>query len=162
KPSAPEPISDLFPPKSAKYITPDSEQEGRALLEKLNRKHLEQWQGDTRLDALVASYELAAKMQLSAPEVLDITGESEATRKCYGLEDKSTQDSGRSCLIERRMSERGVRFVQVWSGMGGATGNWDNHANIQKERPPMAAATDKPAAALVKDLNARGLFDDTL
>src|SRR5437660_2871249 len=162
KPSAPPPAADRCPPKSAKLITPDSEQGGRALLEKRKRKHLEQWHGDSRLDARVASYELAAKMQLSAPEVLDITGESEATRKLYGLDEKPTQDFGRSCLIARRMIERGVRFVQVWSGMSGATGNWDNHADIQKELPPMAAATDKAAAALVKDLKARGLFEDTL
>jgi hypothetical protein len=101
-------------------------------------------------------------MQLSAPDVLDLRGESEATRKLYGLDDKPTQDFGRSCLIARRMIERGVRFVQVWSGMGGPTGNWDNHANIEKELPPMAAATDKPVAALVKDLKARGLLEDTL
>jgi Protein of unknown function (DUF1501) len=162
KPSAPEPISDLFPPKGAKYITAASEQDGRVLLEKMNRKYLEDWQGDSRLDARVSSYELAAKMQLSAPDVLDLRGESEATRKLYGLDDKPTQDFGRSCLIARRMIERGVRFVQVWSGMGGPTGNWDNHANIEKELPPMAAATDKPVAALVKDLKARGLLEDTL
>ena len=162
KPSAPEPISDLFPPKSAKYITAASEQDGRVLLEKMNRKYLEDWRGDSRLDARVSSYELAAKMQLSAPDVLDLRGESEATRKLYGLDDKPTQEFGRSCLIARRMIERGVRFVQVWSGMGGPTGNWDNHANIEKELPPMAAATDKPVAALVKDMKARGLLDDTL
>src|SRR2546430_1550283 len=78
KPSAPEPISDLFPPKSAKYITPDSDQEGRALLEKLNRKHLEQWQGGSRLQPLVASYDIAAKMQLLTPAVIEITGQSAA------------------------------------------------------------------------------------
>src|SRR5258706_2522868 len=120
KPSAPEPISDLFPPKTAKYITPSSEEECRMVLEQLNRKHLEDWQGDSRLDARVASYELAAKMQLSAPEVLDIGGESEETRKLYGLDQKATQEFGRSCLIPRRMIERGVRFVQAWSGRGGA------------------------------------------
>jgi hypothetical protein len=162
KPSAPEPISDLFPPKSAKYITPSSERDGRLLLDKLNRQHLAQWQGDSRLDARVASYELAAKMQLSAPEVLDLSGETEMTRKLYGLDEKPTQEFGRSCLIARRLVERGVRFVQVWSGMGGPTGNWDNHGDIPKELPPMAAATDKPAAALVKDLKARGLLEDTL
>lgn len=162
KPSAPEPVSDLFPPKSAKFITPGSERDGRLLLEKMNRAHLEQWQGDSRLDARVSSYELAAKMQLSAPEVLDITDESDAIRKLYGLDDKPTQEFGKSCLIARRMIERGVRFVQVWSGMAGPTGNWDNHANIPKELPPMAAATDKPASALVKDLKARGLLEDTL
>ena len=95
KPSAPEPISDLFPPKSAKYITPTSERDGRLLLDKLNRQHLAQWQGDSRLDARVASYELAAKMQLSAPEVLDLSGETEMTRKLYGLDEKPTQEFGR-------------------------------------------------------------------
>src|SRR6185369_5696476 len=132
------------------------------LLEQLNRDHLAEHPGDSRLEARIASYELAAKLQLSAPEVLDLSAETAATRKLYGLEEKATQDFGRSCLLARRMLERGVRFVQVWSGMGGPTGNWDNHANIEKELPPMAAATDKPAAALVQDLKARGLLEDTL
>jgi hypothetical protein len=73
-----------------------------------------------------------------------------------------TEDFGRRCLLARRLVERGVRFVQVWSGAGGPTGNWDNHANIQKELPPMCAATDRPVAALLRDLKARGLLDDTL
>jgi len=162
KPSAPNPISDLFPPASASYITKDSERDGLALLGKLNRRHLEQWPGDSRLDARIASYELAAKLQLSAPEVLDLSGETEATKKLYGLDEKPSEDFGRSCLLARRMIERGVRFVQVWSGQGGPTGNWDNHANIQKELPPMTAATDKPIAGLLKDLKSRGLLEDTL
>src|SRR5262245_20491491 len=98
KPSAPNPISDLFPPDSAQYITRDSERAGLALLEKLNRRHLQQWPGDSRLDARLASYELAAKLQLSAPEVLDLSAESEATKKLYGLDEKTTEDFGRSCL----------------------------------------------------------------
>jgi len=80
----------------------------------------------------------------------------------YGLDDDVTQDFGRRCLVARRMVERGVRFVQVWSGAGGPTKNWDNHANIQDELPPMCASTDKPIAGLLVDLKQRGLLDDTL
>ncbi len=127
--SSPTPIADLFPPPSAKYITKESERDGLALLNKLNREHLAQWPGDSRLDGRIASYELAAKMQLSAPAVLDISSESDATRNLYGLDEKVTEDFGRRCLIARRMLERGVRFVQIWSGAGGPTGNWDNHAD---------------------------------
>jgi hypothetical protein len=120
KATAPTPIEDLFPPPSAKFISKESEADGLALLNKLNREHAEKWQGDSRLDARIRSYELAAKMQLSAPEVLDISGETEATRQLYGLDDKTCEEFGRNCLIARRMAERGVRFVQVWSGAGGA------------------------------------------
>jgi hypothetical protein len=162
KASAPTPIEDLFPPASAKFITKESEADGLRLLNNLNREHLTHWQGDSRLEARIASYELAAKMQLSAPEVLDLSGESEATRKLYGLDEKATEEFGRRCLTARRMLERGVRFVQVWSGAGGPTNNWDNHADIHKELPAMTNSTDKPVAALVKDLKARGLFEDTL
>ncbi|MDB6124530.1 MAG: hypothetical protein JWQ71_3523 [Pedosphaera sp.] len=162
KASSPNPIADLFPPDAAKYITKQSEQEGLALLNKLNREHQSHWQGDSRLDARIASYELAAKMQLSAPDVLDLTGETEATKRLYGLDEKVTEDFGRNCLTARRLLERDVRFVQVWSGMAGATGNWDNHADIGKELPFIANSMDKPAAALVKDLKARGMLEDTL
>ena len=162
KPNAPTPIADLFPPSDAKFITKESEADGLALFKKLNREHLAKWPGDSRLDARLASYELAAKMQVSAPEVLDLSGETEATKKLYGLDEKPSEDFGRSCLTARRMLERGVRFVQVWSGAGGATGNWDNHGNVEKELPLMATRTDKPVAGLVKDLKARGMFEDTL
>jgi hypothetical protein len=101
-------------------------------------------------------------MQLSAPEAFGLEGETEATRNLYGLDDKTTEEFGRRCLLARRLTERGVRFVQVWSGAGGANGNWDNHGSIAKELPPMCAATDKPIAGLLKDLKARGLLDDTL
>ncbi|MST94024.1 MAG: DUF1501 domain-containing protein [Pedosphaera sp.] len=160
--TAPTPIADLFPPATAKFITKESEQEGLALLNKLNREHLAQHPGDSRLDGRIASYELAAKMQLSAPEVFSLTGESDATRKLYGIEEKATEDFGRRCLIARRMLERGVRFVQIWSGAGGPTNNWDNHGDIPKELPPIANATDKPIAALLKDLKALGMLEDTL
>src|SRR5207244_1485433 len=158
----PNPIYDLFPPRTAEFITPESERETQALLKRLNQDYLAARPGDSRLDARIASYELAAKLQLSAPEVLDLSGESEATKKLYGLDEKATEDFGQRCLIARRMLERGVRFVQIWSGAGGPTGNWDNHADIPKELPAMANATDKPTAALLKDLKSRGMFEDTL
>ncbi len=158
----PTPVADLQAPASARYITPDASRDGLALLEKLNRRHLAATEGDTRLEARIQAYELAARMQLSAPEALAIEGESEATRRLYGLDEKVTEDFGRRCLLARRLVERGVRFVQVWSGAGGPTGNWDNHTNIVKELPPMCAATDRPIAGLLRDLRARGLLEDTL
>jgi hypothetical protein len=162
KPNAPLPIADLFPPSTVKSITPNSEADGLALLQRLNRDHLVDNPGDTRLEARIASYELAAKMQLSAPEVLDLTKETKETHHLYGTDDPVTADFARNCLTARRLLERGVRFVQVWSGMAGASNNWDNHTNISKELPFIARSMDQPAAALVRDLNARGLLADTL
>src|SRR5262249_52722484 len=146
----------------SRYLTPEASSDGLALLKTLNRRNLEASDGDLRLESRIQAYELAARMQLSAPGVFDLTGETEATRKLYGLDETVTQDFGRPCLIARRLIERGVRFVQVWSGAGGPTNNWDNHASIQKELPPMCAATDKPIAGLLQDLKARGMLKDTL
>ena len=162
RPTAPVPINDLKPPETAKFITPGSEAATLALLKQLNVEHQAENPGDSRLDARIKSYELAAKMQLSAPEVLDLTGETEATHKMYGLDNAPTADFGRNCLTARRMLERGVRFVQVWSGPGGASGNWDNHGDIPQQLPFIANTVDQPIAALVRDLKARGLFEDTL
>ena len=162
KPSAPNPIHNLFPPESAEFITPESEQEGLSLLNTLNREHLQAYPGDSRLDARVLSYELAARMQLGAPPVLDESSESEATKRLYGLDDKKTEAFGRNCLAARRLSEAGVRFVQVWSGTNGAVGNWDNHQDIETQLSSIAGRTDKPIAGLFRDLKARGLLDDTL
>jgi hypothetical protein len=160
----PNPIFDLFPPGSAKFITPQSDREALALLDQINREHAAQRPGDSRLDARIASYELAARLQLSAPEVLDISKESEATRKLYGLEEKVTEDFGTRCLIARRLLERGVRFVQVWSGAdnGFPRRNWDSHEDLARDHLDMGTRMDKPAAALIKDLKARGLLDDTI
>jgi hypothetical protein len=156
------PIPDLRAPATAKYINEFADRDGLKLLEKINRAHLASNEGDSRLEARIKSYELAAKMQLSAPVAFDIGSESESTRKLYGLDDKVSEEFGRRCLTARRLVERGVRFVQVWSGAAGPTNNWDNHASIAKELPPMCAATDKPIAGLLRDLKARGLFEDTL
>jgi uncharacterized protein DUF1501 len=162
RPNLPNPIADLFPPKSVPFITAESERDGQALLAEANRAYEREWQGDSRLDARIASYALAARMQLTAPAALDLSQETAATRKLYGLDQKPTAGFGRNCLIARRLLERGVRFVQVWSGAAGATDNWDNHGDIKTQLPPMALATDQPCAALVKDLKSRGLFEDTL
>ena len=159
---AAELIADLKAPAFAKFITPEADREGLALLQKLNREHLAASGEDSRLEARIKSYELAAKMQLSAPEAFDVGSETEATQKAYGLDEKPTEDFGRRCLLARRLVERGVRFVQVWSGAGGASNNWDNHTSIVKELPPMCASVDKPIAALLGDLKQRGLLDDTL
>jgi hypothetical protein len=159
---APVPIADLAPPASAGFITPEASRDGLALLQRFNHAHLDAGGTDTRLEARIQAYELAARMQLSAPEVFDLSGESEATRRLYGLDNKVTEEFGKRCLLARRLIERGVRFVQVWSGAGGPTNNWDNHTSIPKELPPICAATDQPVAALLKDLKARGLLDETL
>jgi hypothetical protein len=159
---AARPIPELFPPSSASFLTPQSEREGRAVLERLNRRHAVSHEGDSRLESRIAAYELAARMQRSAPEALDLAGETPATRALYGLGDPATADFGGRCLLARRLLERGVRFVQVWSGAGGAGNNWDNHANIPNELPPIARSVDRPAAALLRDLKSRGLMEDTL
>jgi hypothetical protein len=160
--NAPVPIASLFPPRSARYITPQSEREGQALLHQMNQEHLAHTPGDSRLEARIASYELAARMQLSAPEALDLSRETDAVRRLYGVGTLANDSFARSCLTARRLLERGVRFVQVWSGAGGPTGNWDNHSSIVRELPPMAAAVDQPAAALLQDLKGRGMLEDTL
>ncbi len=162
RPTAPVPIADLKPPTEAKQITPESEADAQKLLGQLNREHLEQNPGDSRLEARIASYELAAKMQLSAPEALDLSREPRAIHRLYGTDEPATADFARNCLTARRLLERGVRFVQVWSGMGGPSKNWDNHNDIPKELPFIAGSVDRPIAALVKDLKQRGLFEDTL
>jgi hypothetical protein len=156
---APTPIPDLFPPPS---VSPDDQRAGLELLARINRRHAASHPGDTRLESRIASYELAAKMQLSAPEALDLRGESEATRRLYGLDEQTTEDFGRRCLVARRLIERDVRFVQVWSGANGASKNWDNHTDIPKELATIARSVDRPIAGLLADLKARGLLDDTL
>lgn len=164
KPSAKNPIADLFPPDDVRFVRADSERQGREVLAELNREHLATHEGDSRLEARIASYELAAKLQLSAPEVLDISQETAETRKFYGLDEPISEDFGRNCLVARRMLERGVRFVQVWSGAdnGFPRRNWDSHEDIAKDHGNMARSMDKPAAALLKDLKQRGLLDDTI
>jgi hypothetical protein len=163
RPGAKSPIFDLFPAPEA-GISQAAQDEGLAILNRLNKAHEESRGGDSRLEARIASYELAARLQLSAPEVLDLSKESPATRSLYGLDQPITEDFGRNCLIARRLVERGVRFVQVWSGAdnGFPRRNWDSHEDIARDHATMAASMDQPAAALITDLKSRGLLDDTI
>jgi hypothetical protein len=158
----PQPVPDLFASDKFEFAKREGDASSLALLEKMNRSHAERHPGDSRLEARIASYELAAKMQLVAPDAFNLSREPQHIRAAYGLEKKVTEDFGRRCLLAARLVERGVRFVQVWSGPQGAVNNWDNHASIISELPPMAASVDEPIAALLRDLKARGLAEDTL
>jgi hypothetical protein len=162
KASAPQPITHLSAPASATHVTQQSRTDGLALLRDLNAAHAAERPDDSRLQARIKSYELAAQLQLAAPALLDLSAETKTTTQDYGLHQKETADFGRNCLLARRMVERGVRFVQVWSGHGGGSANWDNHTNIPKELGFIARSMDQPAAALLRDLKQRGLLDDTL
>lgn len=156
------PVPNLFPRDKFQFTNEKADRDGFDLLNRINRSHALNRPDDSRLEARIRSYELAARMQLSAPEAFDLSRESTFMRRAYGLENQVTEDFGRRCLLARRLIERGTRFVQVWSGPQGATGNWDNHGSIPKELPPMAASVDQPIATLLADLKSRGLLEDTL
>lgn len=173
-PQRANPIADLT--ASADFVTPGSDADARRLLKTLNQRHAGDRPGDSRLEARIRTYELAASMQLSAPEVFDLSQESTATLKMYGLDragstwpakinaPEETEYFGRKCLIARRLVERGVRFVQIWSGNdnGFPRRNWDSHENILRDHGPLATGLGVGAAALLKDLKQRGLLEDTL
>jgi len=127
-----------------------------------NQQHLDARNGDSELSARLSSYELAFRMQMAAPEATEISGESDATRKLYGLDDPVSADFGGRCLLARRLVERGVRFVQVWSGNGMNATDWDGHIDCDKNHAAKAAQTDKAVAGLLTDLKSRGLLDSTL
>jgi hypothetical protein len=156
------PIADLTPSGKVPFVTPEADKEGLDLLRKINQRHAGERPGDDVLDARIASYELAARLQQHAPEALDLTREPAALHKRYGTDDPGMGDFARRCLLARRLLERGVRFVQVWSGAGGPSNNWDNHSNIISELPAIARQVDQPTAALLADLKDRGLLADTL
>lgn len=155
------PIDDLFP---SKLIRPATEKAGRELLDVLNKKHREAHGGDDILAARIRSYELAAKMQLAVPEVTNLDRETKATQQMYGLEGKETASFGRGCLLARRLLEKGVRFVQLFSGgaFGSPRINWDGHESMVKNHGREAGRIDQPVAALLRDLRQRGMLDDTL
>ena len=128
-------------------------------VQSLNRSHLEQRDHADPLAARMQSYELAFRMQASAPDLVDLDGESRATRKLYGIDEPTTREFGTRCLLARRMIEKGVRFVQLYSG---DTNGWDAHKDVLDNHGKYCAATDKPVAGLLRDLKSRGLLDDTL
>ena len=148
-------IANLDPPERLRGLP---QQQNLALLAALNRRHLDSHPAEADLEARIACYELAAKMQSAAKEALDISGETEATQKLYGLDEPLTREYGTRCLIARRLVERGVRFVQLFlSGQP-----WDTHQAIKTSLPPVCRQIDQPSAALVTDLKARGLLDTTV
>ena len=131
-------------------------------LRTMNEGHLSTRYDNTNLAARIASYELAYKMQASAPEAVDLDSESEHVKSLYGIDGSRTEDFGRKCLLARRMVERGVRFIQVYSGGNHNDANWDAHGDLVKNHTYHAGNTDKPIAGLLKDLKQRGLLDETL
>jgi hypothetical protein len=153
------PILDLGNPKG---ITSDVQKETLGLITELDRKHLAPRAGDDILEARLASYELAYRMQAAAPEAVDISSETALTRKLYGLDDPATEDFGRKCLLARRLVERGVRFIQLYSGTH-LGDDWDGaHNDLTGSHHKMAKKSDLPVAALLTDLKSRGLLDSTL
>lgn len=140
----------------------DKQREQFDLIGKLNRLAAERTPDDPAIRAKIQSYELAFRMQTAVPDVMRLNAETESVREMYGLHEKETAEFGQLCLAARRLSERGVRFVQVFHGSNGGAGAWDSHADILKNHPPLCRQVDKPIAALVKDLKQRGLLDETL
>ena len=154
-----DPIDNLLPPKDQ----PASAQRGQLdLLAQLNQAHLETHSQDADLAARIESYELAYRMQSAAPDALDLSRESEATKKLYGLDQKHCTHFAAQCLTARRLVERGVRFVQIYSGGMENQRSWDGHSDIKGNHSQFALETDQPVAGLLTDLSLRGLLDDTL
>jgi len=153
------PILDL---KNARGM---KREEQRAMLDALNKyngRHLSARTDNSNLSARIASYELAYKMQMSAPEAVDFGSEPEHIKQIYGLGEKRTEDFGRKCLLARRLVERGVRYIQIYSGGNHNDANWDAHGDLEKNHNYHAGNTDKPIAGLLKDLEQRGLLDETI
>ncbi|HEY2759357.1 MAG TPA: DUF1501 domain-containing protein, partial [Pirellulales bacterium] len=154
-----DPIVDMKPPADVSI----AEQRARLdLLAKMNEEHLRAHPGEEELIARIASYELAFRMQMSAPEVIDLADETSDTQKLYGLDNKQTEYFGRQCLLARRLVERGVRFVQLYSGGGTQQACWDAHFDLQENHDAHCAETDRPIYGLLTDLKQRGLLDSTL
>ena len=154
--NGPTPIADLRTPSSVG----DARQRAKLdLLGTMNRRHADARAGDTELEARIRSYELAFRMQAHAPEAVDLSSESAATRELYGMDDEVAGPFARNCLLARRLVERGVRFVQLYHGAGS---RWDAHAGLEKNHSNLCAEMDKPVAGLIRDLKSRGLLDETL
>jgi len=156
--SGPSPIVNLKP--ASGEFTPGQQRKTLDLLRAMNEDGLDP--ADTELFARIASYELAFRMQSAAPEAVDLASEPGSTRELYGLNDPRTAEFGTRCLLARRLVERGVRFVQVYSGGGPVAWQWDAHDDIDANHEKMCGLTDRPVAALLTDLKRTGLLDETL
>lgn len=162
--SAKEPVRHLSPPAG---VTKAGDDAARLLLQRMNARHLAKNPGDGKLAARIASYELAARMQLSVPEISDLSTEPAHILKLYGADDATNPNKAgfaRNCILARRLIERGVRFVQVFNGAYASGGelNWDGHSKLKEQYDRHAAILDQPAAALIRDLRQRGLLEETL
>jgi hypothetical protein len=153
----PKPIVNLNPPAG---MTPGRQRRTLDFLQSMNE--MDTLDTDTELAARISSYELAFRMQSHAPEAVDLSKESAATRKLYGLDEKRTAEFGTRCLLARRLVERGVRFVQIYSGGGPVSMQWDAHSNLVGNHEKMCGITDLPVAGLLRDLKQRGLLETTL
>ena len=154
--NGPEPIANLKP-RASKL----KQAEGLKLsfLQSLNQRHLQGRESNTELEARIRSYELAANMQMHAPESVDLEKEPASTKALYGLDQKDTKVFGQQCLLARRLVERGVRFVQLYHGAGS---KWDSHTKMEQNHGRLTNNVDKPIAGLIQDLKQRGLLDETL
>ena len=151
-----EPIQNLFRPDG---VTAAREKSKLDLLGSLNTEIGRKYPANTELDARIRGYELAFRMQSGAPDAVDLSRETRATHELYGTDRPETESFGRLCLLSRRLVERGVRFVQLYHGPGS---RWDAHSGIEKNHTELCRAMDRPVAALLKDLKARGMLDETL
>ena len=151
-----EPIPNLNTPDDC---APAQQENRLRFISALNRSHAARFPRQTELSARLTSYELAFRMQSAAPTAVDLAGESEATQKLYGLDQKETAQMGRLCLLSRRLVERGVRFVQIYHGAGS---KWDSHAGMERNHSALCASMDLPVAGLLRDLKSRGMLDETL
>lgn len=154
-----DPILDLRGPQ---HMSRKAQRQQLDFLAELNQRHLDQRPGDRELASRIDSYELAYRMQAATPEAVDLSQESRATLEMYGVGKSPTDEYGRNCLIARRLVERGVRFIQLYSGGGHLEETWDAHAGIESNHGQHAAEVDLPIAALLADLQQRSLLDDTL
>ncbi|MEZ6132121.1 MAG: DUF1501 domain-containing protein [Planctomycetaceae bacterium] len=154
--SGSSPILDLQPQSG---VSRQQQQYDLSLIHTLNQQHLRQRDHDDHLTARVKAYEMAFRMQTEAPELVDLSRESQHTQRLYGIDQKKTREFGQRCLLARRMIERGVRFVQLYSG---DTNGWDAHDNVDKNHTEYCGRTDRPVAGLLQDLKQRGLLEDTL
>ena len=154
-----DPILDLRGPE---YLTRQAQREQLDMLARLNAQHLAARPGGDELASRIGSYELAFRMQTEAPEAVDLSQETAETLNMYGVGQQPTDEYGRNCLVARRLIERGVRFVQLYSGGGHLEETWDAHESIEKNHGRHGAEVDQPIAALLTDLERRGLLDETL
>ena len=153
-----DPIVDLASPK---FVEAQHQRSRLDFIKMLNEHHVTRHPEEGELASRIASYELAFRMQSQAPEVIDLSKETETTRNLYGMDDPACEHFGRNCILARRLVEKGVRFVQLYGG-GMAAESWDAHGKLEENHRKRAAAVDKPIRGLLKDLKARGLLDSTL